>query len=74
MGFQTKLLESGQPGEHDTSIDALVSEAFIAIFTVGSSMGDARALPVIHNYYYRLAPSLIHLLNTLEPTKSPVRL
>jgi basic membrane protein A len=43
MGFQRKFLESGQPGDYETDIDALASEGDNVIITVGSLMGDASA-------------------------------
>jgi basic membrane protein A and related proteins len=44
MGFQSKFLESAQPNDYETNIDALAAEGYNVIITVGSSMGDARAL------------------------------
>jgi basic membrane protein A len=44
MGFQRKFLESGQPGDYETDIDALASEGYNVIITVGPLMGDATAL------------------------------
>jgi len=38
-----KFLESGQPGDYETDIDALASEGYNVIITIGSSMGDASA-------------------------------
>lgn len=35
MGFQRKFLESGQPGDYETDIDALTSEGYNVIITVG---------------------------------------
>ena len=43
MGFQRKFLESGQPGDYETDIDALASEGYNVIITVGPLMGDASA-------------------------------
>lgn len=44
MGFQTKFLESTQPTDYETNIDALATEGYNVIITVGSPMGDATAL------------------------------
>ncbi len=44
MGFQAKFLESKQPADYETNIDALASEGYNVIITVGTSMGDATAL------------------------------
>ncbi|MEA4906447.1 MAG: BMP family ABC transporter substrate-binding protein [Anaerolineaceae bacterium] len=44
MGFQAKFLESGQPSDYETNIDALASEGYTVILTVGASMGEATAL------------------------------
>lgn len=44
MSFQTKFLESRQPSDYETNIDALASEGYNVIITVGSLMGDATAL------------------------------
>ena len=44
MGFQAKFLESGQPSDYETNIDALAAEGYNVIITVGSLMGDATAL------------------------------
>jgi basic membrane protein A and related proteins len=44
MGFQAKLIESSQPTDYETNIDALVTEGYNVIITVGSLMGDATAL------------------------------
>jgi basic membrane protein A and related proteins len=44
MGFQAKYIESGQPSDYETNIDALASEGYNVIITVGSRMGDATAL------------------------------
>ena len=44
MGFQRKFLESGQPGDYETDIDAFATEGDNVINTIGSSMGDATAL------------------------------
>ena len=44
MGFQAKFLESGQPSDYETNIDALAADGYNVIITVGSSMGDATAL------------------------------
>jgi hypothetical protein len=43
MGFQTKFLESGQPGDYETDIDALASKGYNVIITVGPLMSDASA-------------------------------
>ena len=44
MGFQAKFLESRQPSDYETNIDALATEGYNVIITVGSLMGDATAL------------------------------
>ena len=43
MGFQAKFLESKQPGDYETNIDALAAEGYNVIITVGSLMGDSTA-------------------------------
>jgi len=42
MGFQAKFLEFKQPSDYETNIDALASEGYNVIITVGAPMGDAR--------------------------------
>jgi basic membrane protein A and related proteins len=44
MGFQAKFLESRQPADYETNIDALAAEGYNVIITVGPLMGDATAL------------------------------
>ncbi len=44
MGFQAKFLESRQPSDYEQNIDALATEGYNVIITVGSPMGDATAL------------------------------
>src|SRR5687767_10926143 len=44
MGFQAKFLESRQPSDYEMNIDALATEGYNVIITVGSPMGDATAL------------------------------
>ncbi|MFN8440133.1 MAG: BMP family ABC transporter substrate-binding protein [Caldilineaceae bacterium] len=44
MGFQVKLLESRQSADYEANIDALATESYNVIITVGSPMGDATAL------------------------------
>ena len=44
MGFQAKFLESSQPTDYETNIDALAAEGYNVIITVGAPMGDATAL------------------------------
>ena len=44
MGFQAKFLESGQPSDYETNIDALAAEGYNVIITIGPLMGDATAL------------------------------
>jgi basic membrane protein A len=44
MGFQAKFLESRQPTDYEKNIDALATEGYNVILTVGSLMGDATAL------------------------------
>ena len=44
MGFQAKFLESRQPSDYEINIDALATEGYNVIITVGSPMGDATAL------------------------------
>jgi basic membrane protein A len=43
MGFQAKFLESRQPSDYETNIDALAAEGYNVIITVGPLMGDATA-------------------------------
>ncbi len=43
MGFQAKFIESTQPIDYETNIDALATEGYNVIITVGSQMGDATA-------------------------------
>ncbi len=43
MGFQAKFLESRQPADYETNIDALASEGYNVIITVSAAMGDATA-------------------------------
>jgi len=44
MGFQAKFIESKQPTDYEKNIDALSTEGYNVIITVGSLMGDASAL------------------------------
>jgi basic membrane protein A len=44
MGFQAKFLESMQPSDYETNIDALAAEGCNIIITVGPLMGNATAL------------------------------
>jgi basic membrane protein A len=44
MGFQAKFIESMQPADYETNIDALAAEGYNVIITVGFLMGDATAL------------------------------
>jgi basic membrane protein A len=44
MGFQAKFIESKQPTEYEKNIDALATEGYNVIITIGSLMGDATAL------------------------------
>jgi basic membrane protein A len=44
MGLQMKFLESMQPTDYETNIDALAAEGYNVIITVGSPMGDATVL------------------------------
>ena len=44
MGFQAKFIESKQPTDYEKNIDALATEGYNVIITVGSLMGDATAL------------------------------
>jgi basic membrane protein A and related proteins len=44
MGFEVKFIESGKPTDYETNIDALATEGYNVIITVGSRMGDATAL------------------------------
>src|SRR5260221_8976039 len=44
MGFQAKFIESKQPTDYETNIDALATEDYDVIITVGSLTGDATAL------------------------------
>ena len=44
MGFQAKFIESRQPTDYEKNIDALATEGYNVIITVGPLMGDATAL------------------------------
>ncbi len=44
MGFSVKFIESKQPNDYEKNIDALATEGYNVIITIGSSMGDATAL------------------------------
>jgi basic membrane protein A and related proteins len=44
MGFESKFLESKQPADYEMNIDALATEGYNVIITVGPLMGDATAL------------------------------
>lgn len=44
MGFESKFLESKQPGDYEMNIDTLATEGYNVIITVGSPMSDATAL------------------------------
>ncbi len=44
LGFQTKFIESQQPADYEMNIDALATDGYNVIITVGSLMGDATAL------------------------------
>lgn len=44
MGFQAKFLESGQPSDYEKNMDALATEGYNVIITVGSPMSDATTL------------------------------
>jgi basic membrane protein A len=44
MGFEAKFIESKQPTDYEKNIDALATEGYNVIVTVGSPMGDATAL------------------------------
>jgi basic membrane protein A and related proteins len=44
LGLQAKFLESVQPSDYETNIDALAAEGYNVIITVGPLMGDATAL------------------------------
>ena len=44
MGFQAKFLEPRQPSDYEINIDALATEGYNVIITVGASMGDATTL------------------------------
>ncbi len=46
MGFQMKFLDSGQPSDYQTNIDALASKGYNVIITVGSPMCHGMALKV----------------------------
>ena len=43
MGFQAKFSESQQPSDYEKNIDALATEGYNVIITVGPLMGDASA-------------------------------
>ncbi len=44
MGFQSKFIDSRQPGDYEKNIEALAAEGYNVIIAVGSKMGDATAL------------------------------
>ncbi len=44
MGFQSKFSESNQPTDYEKNIDALATEGYTVIITIGSLMGDVTAL------------------------------
>ncbi len=44
LGFQAKFIESKQPTDYEKNIDALATEGYKVIITVGPLMGDATAL------------------------------
>jgi basic membrane protein A len=44
LGFQATFIDSTQPADYEANIDALVTEGYNVIITVGSSMGDVTAL------------------------------
>src|SRR5262245_23098106 len=44
MGFQAKFIESRQPTDYEKNNDALATEGYNVIITVGAMMGDATAL------------------------------
>src|SRR5260221_2242767 len=44
MGFQAKFIASKQSTDYEKNIDALATEGYNVIITVGSMMGDATAL------------------------------
>ncbi|MCA0455883.1 MAG: BMP family ABC transporter substrate-binding protein [Chloroflexi bacterium] len=44
MGFKVKFVESTQPTDYEKNIDALATEGYNVIITVGSLMGDATVL------------------------------
>ncbi|HEX2619275.1 MAG TPA: BMP family ABC transporter substrate-binding protein [Phototrophicaceae bacterium] len=44
IDFQAKFIESRQPTDYEKNIDALATEGYHIIITVGSLMGDATAL------------------------------
>ena len=43
MGSQAKFLESSQPSDYETNIDALAAEGYNVIIAIGPTMGDATA-------------------------------
>lgn len=44
LGFPAKLLESKQPGDDEPNIDALASEGYTVILTIGAAMGEVTAV------------------------------
>lgn len=44
LGFQAKFVESKPPTDYEKNIDALATEGYNVVITVGSSMGDITAL------------------------------
>src|SRR5260221_8178140 len=64
MGFQAKFIESQQSTDYEKNIDALATEDYNVIITVGSLMGDATALKA--KQYPNIKFAIIH--NTYAPT------
>lgn len=44
LDFEVRFIESAQPTDYEANIDALASEGYAVIVTVGQSMGDVTAL------------------------------
>lgn len=65
MGFQAKFIESKQPTDYEQNIDALATEGYNVIITVGSRMGDATALQAKH--YPNITFAIVD--NAYTPTK-----
>lgn len=55
MGFQAKFLESSQPSDYEANINALITEGYNVIITVGSLMGNVTALKALQYPHIKFA-------------------